>query len=85
MTKRFPALVLSNDVLVVFYDESELRMATEQALKNRYFNTLEYIDTKGNTFRIAAFETVKEPFWKRPKTPLGRGISAGWRRSWRAR
>jgi len=70
---HFPALALGDSV-VVYKHESELGPATKYALKSRCLERLEFINADGTVFRISGFEQVRESFWKRPKTPFGRGV-----------
>jgi hypothetical protein len=70
----FPVLTLSQGALLVIPDKDVFSVATKHAVKSGYFEDMWLVDARGESFRVTGCEVVSEPFWRRPKTPFGRGV-----------
>jgi hypothetical protein len=71
---RFPVLTVSQGLVLVVPKAEFLTVATARAIDSGYFSDMWLVDSDGRTFQIIGCEVLKEPFWRRPKTPFGRGV-----------
>jgi hypothetical protein len=71
---RYPVLSVSQGVVLAHFETGTLAVATKHALQNGYFDEMWLVDSAGKAYDVRSYEAVDQPFWKRPKTPFGRGV-----------
>jgi hypothetical protein len=70
----FPILSFSKGHLATASDPARFCVATQTAIDRGYFDQLLIVDSTAQTYVVLGYEVVREPFWKRPRTPFGRGV-----------
>jgi len=70
----FPALVFSQEQLVVAPSADFLTVATGKAVRDGWYDNMLIADSAGVFYRVDGVEVKKESYFKRPKTPFGRGV-----------
>lgn len=69
----FPVLSFSKGHLATASAPSRFSVATQTAIDRGYFDQLLIVDSTGNAYVLLSYEVVREPFWRRPRMPFGRG------------
>lgn len=69
---RFPVLTISQGCALVYNDPTLFGFTHKLAVKRRYWDEMLLVDSTGVAYRIRSYDFPSIPFWKRPKTPLGR-------------
>jgi hypothetical protein len=71
---HFPVLALSQGSVIAHAAPETFSVATRRAVKNGYFDEMWLVDSDEKAYKVRGYELVSAPFWKRPKTPFGRGV-----------
>lgn len=72
MGPHFPLIGIEGGWVIV--EHSAHRVITRDVARRQGLLGLRRVDANGVAYRIASYALVKESFWRRPKTPFGRGV-----------